>query len=42
MRRGVTRDLHGQLLYVAVTRARDHLPVTSFDPASEFLDDLTG
>ena len=29
-----------QLLYVACTRARDHLLVTSADPASEFLDDL--
>ncbi|HED13333.1 MAG TPA: DNA helicase [Gammaproteobacteria bacterium] len=28
------------LLYVACTRARDHLLVTSADPASEFLDDL--
>jgi len=28
------------LLYVACTRARDHLHVTSVDPASEFLDDL--
>jgi phage terminase small subunit len=28
------------LLYVARTRARDHLLVTSVDPASEFLDDL--
>jgi len=28
------------LLYVACTRARDHLIVTSVDPASEFLDDL--
>ncbi|CAN5161589.1 3'-5' exonuclease [soil metagenome] len=30
------------LLYVACTRARDHLLVTSVDPASEFLDDLCG
>jgi mRNA-degrading endonuclease RelE of RelBE toxin-antitoxin system len=29
------------LLYVACTRARDHLLVTGVDPASEFLDDLT-
>ena len=29
------------LLYVACTRARDHLLVTAVDPASEFLDDLT-
>jgi mRNA-degrading endonuclease RelE of RelBE toxin-antitoxin system len=28
------------LLYVACTRARDHLVVTSVAPASEFLDDL--
>lgn len=28
------------LLYVACTRARDHLLVTGADPASEFLDDL--
>jgi superfamily I DNA/RNA helicase len=28
------------LLYVACTRARDQLLVTSADPASEFLDDL--
>ncbi|MCK4578820.1 MAG: UvrD-helicase domain-containing protein [Candidatus Marinimicrobia bacterium] len=28
------------LLYVACTRARDHLLVTASDPASEFLDDL--
>jgi superfamily I DNA/RNA helicase/mRNA-degrading endonuclease RelE of RelBE toxin-antitoxin system len=31
-----------QLLYVACTRARDHLLVTSTAPASEFLDDLRG
>jgi superfamily I DNA/RNA helicase len=30
------------LLYVACTRARDHLLVTSVRPASEFLDDLRG
>ena len=30
------------LLYVACTRARDRLLVTSVDPASEFLDDLMG
>jgi ATP-dependent exoDNAse (exonuclease V) beta subunit len=29
-----------QLLYVACTRARDHLLVTGAAPASEFLDDL--
>jgi superfamily I DNA/RNA helicase len=28
------------LLYVACTRAWDHLLVTSVDPASKFLDDL--
>jgi ATP-dependent exoDNAse (exonuclease V) beta subunit len=28
------------LLYVACTRARDHLLVTGAEPASEFLDDL--
>ena len=28
------------LLYVACTRARDHLLVTSVEPASEFLGDL--
>jgi hypothetical protein len=32
----------GNLLYVAFTRARDHLLVTGVNPASEFLDDLTG
>jgi mRNA-degrading endonuclease RelE of RelBE toxin-antitoxin system len=31
-----------QLLYVACTRARDHLLVTGVKPASEFLDDLRG
>jgi mRNA-degrading endonuclease RelE of RelBE toxin-antitoxin system len=30
------------LLYVACTRARDHLLVTATEPASEFLDDLVG
>jgi superfamily I DNA/RNA helicase len=29
-----------QLLYVACTRARDHLLVSSVEPASEFLDDM--
>ena len=28
------------LLYVACTRARDHLLITATEPASEFLDDL--
>ena len=31
-----------QLLYVACTRAREHLVVTGVKPASEFLEDLTG
>jgi hypothetical protein len=29
------------LLYVACTRARDHLLITSTEPASEFLDDIS-
>ena len=29
------------LLYVACTRARDHLLITCVDPGSEFLDDMT-
>lgn len=33
-------DTERHLLYVACTRARDHLLVTSVDPASEFIDDL--
>ena len=33
-------DTERQLLYVACTRARDHLLVTSVGPASEFLDDM--
>jgi len=33
-------DTERQLLYVACTRARDHLLVTSVAPASEFLDDM--
>jgi len=33
-------DTERQLLYVACTRARDRLMVTSVEPASEFLDDL--
>ena len=33
-------DTERHLLYVACTRARDHLLVTSVAPASEFLDDL--
>jgi superfamily I DNA/RNA helicase len=35
-----TYNTERHLLYVACTRARDHLLVTSVDPASEFLDDL--
>lgn len=30
------------LLYVAATRARDHLLITGLDPASEFLEDMAG
>ncbi len=43
---GDTRDLEEvynterNLLYVACTRARDHLLVTAVDPASEFLEDF--
>jgi superfamily I DNA/RNA helicase len=33
-------DTEGHLLYVACTRARDHLLVTGVEPALEFLDDL--
>ena len=33
-------DTERHMLYVACTRARDHLLVTSIEPASEFLDDL--
>ena len=33
-------DTERHLLYVACTRARDHLLVTSGDTHSEFLDDL--
>jgi mRNA-degrading endonuclease RelE of RelBE toxin-antitoxin system len=33
-------DTERQLLYVACTRARDHLLISSAGPASEFLDDL--
>ena len=35
-------DSERHLLYVACTRARDHVLVTGVMPASEFLDDLTG
>jgi superfamily I DNA/RNA helicase len=34
-------DTERQLLYVACTRARDCLLVTSVEPASEFIDDLS-
>ena len=34
-------DTERHLLYVACTRARDHLLVTGVNPASEFLDDFT-
>ena len=33
-------DTERHLPYVACTRARDHLLITSVEPASEFLDDL--
>jgi superfamily I DNA/RNA helicase/mRNA-degrading endonuclease RelE of RelBE toxin-antitoxin system len=33
-------DTERHLLYVACTRARDHLLVTAIEPASEFLDDM--
>ena len=33
-------DTERHLLYVACTRARDHLLVTSVEPSSEFIDDL--
>jgi hypothetical protein len=33
-------DTERHLLYVACTRARDHLLVTSVAPASEFIDDM--
>jgi superfamily I DNA/RNA helicase len=33
-------DTERHLFYVACTRARDHLLVTSVEPASEFLDDM--
>jgi superfamily I DNA/RNA helicase len=33
-------DTERQLLYVACTRARDHLLVTSVKPGSEFIDDM--
>jgi superfamily I DNA/RNA helicase len=34
-------DTERHLLYVACTRARDHLLVTGIEPVSEFLDDIT-
>jgi superfamily I DNA/RNA helicase len=33
-------DTERHLLYVAATRAREHLWVSAVSPASEFLDDL--
>jgi len=33
-------DTERHLLYVACTRARDHLLVTGVEPGSEFLEDL--
>lgn len=33
-------DTERHLIYVACTRARDHLLVTGVAPAEEFLDDL--
>jgi ATP-dependent exoDNAse (exonuclease V) beta subunit len=33
-------DTERHLLYVACTRARDHLLAASVEPASEFLDDM--
>jgi superfamily I DNA/RNA helicase len=33
-------DTERHLLYVACTRARDHLLVSGIDPVSEFLDDF--
>ena len=35
-----TYETERRLLYVACTRARDHLLVTGVQPVSEFLDDL--
>jgi hypothetical protein len=35
-------DTERHLLYVACTRARDHLLVSGVEPASEFLDDMRG
>ena len=35
-------DTERHLLYVACTRARDHLIITGVEPASDFLDDLRG
>ena len=34
-------DIERHLLYVACTRARDHLLLTGVAPVSEFLDDFT-
>ena len=37
-----TWETERQLLYVACTRARDHLLVTGLSPGSEFVEDLMG
>jgi ATP-dependent exoDNAse (exonuclease V) beta subunit len=37
-----TYNTERHLLYVACTRARDHLLVTGVEPASEFLEDMLG
>ena len=39
---GEVYNTERHLLYVACTRARDHLLVSGVAPASEFLDDLAG
>jgi superfamily I DNA/RNA helicase len=39
---GEVYNTERHLLYVACTRARDHLMVTGVAPGSEFLDDLAG
>jgi superfamily I DNA/RNA helicase len=39
---GEVYETERHLLYVACTRARDHLQVTAVKPASEFLQDLGG
>lgn len=39
--RAVVYNTERHLLYVACTRARDHLLIAGVEPASEFLDDLS-